>query len=225
MSDASIGHGILFEIKDAGDYVTIGQSAAITPPNLSVDSVDASHTQSPNARREYIPGMVDEGETSQTFLFVPGSAGMALLRSKVRQIVECRETFPNGVKWDFSAFVTDISPDTPIDDKMTNDVTWKLTGESTLSQPAAPVNMIGPAISGVAQVGQTLTAYPGVWSGAPTYGYVWKNAGVAIPGATGKTYVPVVGDVGDAITVTVTATNLTGNANATSPAVSPIAAP
>lgn len=82
---------------------------------------------------------------------------------------------------------------------------------------AAPVNTVPPAIGGVAQQGQTLTAFPGSWTGGvDTYTYQWKSEGVDISGATSATYIPVVGDVGDSITVTVTATNAAGSANATS---------
>jgi len=85
------------------------------------------------------------------------------------------------------------------------------------SAGAAPVNTVKPAISGIAQQGVELTAYVGVWTGGvDSYAYVWKNEGVAIGGATASTYTPVLGDVGDNITVTVTATNAAGSTSATS---------
>lgn len=73
----------------------------------------------------------------------------------------------------------------------------------------APVNTVAPSISGTAQVGQTLTASDGTWTGAPTPVLTrqWLADDVAIEGETGTTYVPVVGDIGAVITVTVTATN------------------
>jgi hypothetical protein len=90
---------------------------------------------------------------------------------------------------------------------------------------AAPVNSVLPAISGLLEVGETLTVYPGVWTGGvDSYTYVWKNEGVAIGGATAATYVLQAGDTGDNITVTVTATNAAGSTAATSPATDVIAA-
>jgi hypothetical protein len=85
-----------------------------------------------------------------------------------------------------------------------------------------PANIVLPQIQtdGSPAVGETLTAFVGVWSGSPaTYTYQWKNATVAISGATNPTYIPVAGDSGDSITVTVTAHNGGGNVAATSPAV------
>lgn len=82
---------------------------------------------------------------------------------------------------------------------------------------AAPVNTVLPAISGIAQEGQTLTAFPGVWTGGvDSYAYQWESEGVAIPGATTNEYEVVVGDVGDGLTVVVTATNAAGSTNAES---------
>lgn len=81
---------------------------------------------------------------------------------------------------------------------------------SAVIAAVAPVNTVAPAITGTAQVGQTLTTTNGTWTGAPTPTYTreWKAAGAAISGATGTTYVPVIADIGKVITCTVTATNV-----------------
>ncbi|RVI58530.1 hypothetical protein CN189_26150 [Sinorhizobium meliloti] len=89
-------------------------------------------------------------------------------------------------------------------------------GAGVVAGIGAPENSVLPAISGTAQVGQTLTSTTGTWSGSPTFARQWKAGGVAISGATAATYVPVVGDVGKVITVTVTATNDSGSVSATS---------
>ena len=76
---------------------------------------------------------------------------------------------------------------------------------------------VAPSIGGTAQVGQTLTANRGTWTHGPTgYGYQWKHNGTVIPGATTSTYLVVTGDVGETITVTVTASNDAGQVSATS---------
>lgn len=87
---------------------------------------------------------------------------------------------------------------------------------------SAPVNVTPPAISGTATVGSTLTASTGTWLGvpAPTYAYQWKRDGGNIPGATASTYILDLFDGGTTVTVTVTATNIVGNASSTSSGVS-----
>lgn len=91
--------------------------------------------------------------------------------------------------------------------------------------PSAPVNTVLPAISGIQTQGQTLTTSNGSWAGSPipTYTYQWKRAGSNIAGATSQTYVVQAADVGQAITCTVTATNASGSASATSGSVTPAA--
>lgn len=62
-----------------------------------------------------------------------------------------------------------------------------------------------PTITGTARQGQTLTANAGTWGPAPvTLTHQWNRAGVAITGATAKTYALTASDAGKTITVTVT---------------------
>lgn len=64
-----------------------------------------------------------------------------------------------------------------------------------------------PKVVGTAQVDQTLTARPGLWSAtSPTFSYQWNADGVPIAGATGTTYEPTPEQVGDEFTVRVVAT-------------------
>lgn len=77
---------------------------------------------------------------------------------------------------------------------------------------AAPDNTVLPAITGTAEVGETLTASAGTWTGTTpiSHTFQWFSDGEAIPGATGTTYAPVTGDIGNVITVLVTASNVSG---------------
>ena len=97
----------------------------------------------------------------------------------------------------------------------------------TLFGPAViPANTVLPVITGTTVVGSTLFTSSGTWSGtAATYTYQWKRGGVNIGGATGSSYLLVVGDVGAMISVTVTATNTAGSANAMAVAVGPVTNP
>lgn len=76
----------------------------------------------------------------------------------------------------------------------------------------APVLTAAPAISGTAQVGETLTTSNGTFSGDATitYSYQWFADGVAVPGATAATYVPTTADVGKKFMTRVTAQNNSG---------------
>ena len=88
----------------------------------------------------------------------------------------------------------------------------------------APTNTAAPTISGTPQTGQTLTAANGTWTSdtTPTFAYQWQrcdalgNGCAAITGATSQTYVVQSADEGKTLRVTVTATNSSGSASATS---------
>lgn len=84
--------------------------------------------------------------------------------------------------------------------------------------PAAPVNTVLPVIAGTAQVGQTLTVTPGTWTGLPTPVVTrqWQANSVNIVGATGLTYVPIVGQIGQTIRCVETAVNASGSVSANS---------
>lgn len=99
-----------------------------------------------------------------------------------------------------------------------------LIGSVVLDPAVAPASTAVPTITGTAQVGETLTATNGTWSGSPspTYARQWTVGGTDISGATATTYVPTEGDVGKTITVTVTATNSAGSSSATSAATAAV---
>lgn len=217
---ASIGYGSFFHISrdNEATWTELAEIFDITPPNDTVDEVDATHMQSPNRTREFIPGLIDPGEASFEMNFIPGSASDLLITEikSAGERVKCRVTFPNGVTWKFSGWVSGYEAAVPTDDKMTASVTWRVTGPTISTPAAAPVNTAPPAVSGLAKVGTTLTAWEGVWSGSPAFAYQWKVDGTNKVGATNKTFVPAVGDIGKAVTVAVAGTNAAGTATATS---------
>lgn len=96
---------------------------------------------------------------------------------------------------------------------------------------AAPKNTSLPTISGTARVGQQLTGAEGSWSGNPdAYTFQWQRCDVDIVlcsnvlGATAKTYLVRVADLGYRLRLRVTARNDKGSASANS-ALTAIVAP
>jgi hypothetical protein len=81
--------------------------------------------------------------------------------------------------------------------------------ELTIKLPVAGKSLraYDPFVTGSPTVGGTLTVDPGTWGPAGvTYGYRWLADGVAIPGATGQSYVPTSAVDGKAITAEVSGT-------------------
>ncbi|HLW94588.1 MAG TPA: hypothetical protein VKS25_04340, partial [Solirubrobacteraceae bacterium] len=94
-----------------------------------------------------------------------------------------------------------------------------------------PLNLGAPAVSGIAQQGQTLSTSDGAWSGtpAPTLSYQWERCNSSgascapIAGASANEYVPVSADVGSTLVSDVTATSSAGSVTVASVASATVA--
>jgi hypothetical protein len=229
MSDARIGYGLTLEVGTTTSqtpiYFELAEVTSFQPPQATIDKIDVTHMKSPNRRRQSIPGLTESGEAAATMNYVPGSATDVFLETwrasgETRKV---RGTYPDGRGILFTAYVSTYSPDNiPVDGKMVATLNMQVSGDLTQIAAAPPVNQLLPAISGIADVGTTMTALPGQWQGGPTYAYQWQqdNAGggtwTNISGATGQSYAPVAGNIGNRIRVVVTATNSQGSVSANS---------
>jgi hypothetical protein len=98
--------------------------------------------------------------------------------------------------------------------------------------PSAPTISAMPAITGLATAGETLNATAGAWTGSPTaYAYQWRHCTssasgcTSIAGAVASSYRLASGDVGQRMSVTVTATNAGGSSSANAPMTAMVTAP
>lgn len=134
-TQAMIGHGSGFSIQNDNSPPTYDLMAEITgikPPKLSQDAVDATHNQSTDKFREFIPGLRDGGEVSFDFNFVPsGTTKTKLLAAFMGGVKACKITFPDSpaTEWLFNAICTELEFDDRLDDKMTGSATFKVTGK------------------------------------------------------------------------------------------------
>lgn len=133
MTDAMIGYGTRYRIMDDGtepDWFEVGEVINVTPGEATADRIDATHMLSPNRRREYISGLIDNGEASFEINWVPGDETDEFLR----ELFESGETrshmivFPNGATVTFDASLLGFSKSVPIDDRMTATITVAVSG-------------------------------------------------------------------------------------------------
>ncbi len=114
-------------------------------------------------------------------------------------------------------------------------ITVKVTGEkpgfvTTAVRSSAPAAVARgsfttamPTLSGVPQIGQTLSVDPGTWTPAATaVSYQWYRSGIAISGATGSSYTIVAADVWQTISVSVTGARDGYNTATTTAAATPV---
>lgn len=104
----------------------------VTPPAATREAIDTTHMGLESAFKTFDPSdLVDWGEAKLTVAFDPGT------RPPIDQAKETVTiTFPEGDTWAFSAFLTKYEPKAPMEEKMTADVTIKVSGNVTFT-PAA----------------------------------------------------------------------------------------
>jgi GH25 family lysozyme M1 (1,4-beta-N-acetylmuramidase) len=95
----------------------------------------------------------------------------------------------------------------------------------------APAVVTAPQVTGSVEVGQTLTATVGAWTGPPSsFAFQWRRcdgagaACAALPGATASSYVLTPGDIGATLSLVLTATGKGGSQSATAPTTAVVAA-
>lgn len=142
MTNAAIGYGIKYEIWDASlevpAFADVAEVFNVTPGEATADRIDATHYRSPGRRREYISGLIDNGEASFELNWIPGSDTDVLLRDLFASgaTVEHRITFPNDVTVTYSASIIGYSKALPVDDRMTATITVAVSGEETWGEAA-----------------------------------------------------------------------------------------
>lgn len=133
-TEAQIGLGSQFWLDSAADVLTqLGEIISVTPPNPQTAEVEATHMASPNRRREYIAGLIEDGEGSFQMNYVPGSATDVLIRAAQADGItrDYKIVIPDGAgTWEITGdcIVKGYERDLPIDDRMTATLTVRFTG-------------------------------------------------------------------------------------------------
>lgn len=144
MADRELkGYGTtLFRIEDAVE-TEVARVMEISPPNRQGEPIDVTHLKSPDAYREFIgPALIDAGEVSLTLIYNPENPTQAQFDAdfESREKVAFAIVLPNddAHRWDFNAFVTGIETPVPMEDKVTQSVTLKISGKPTFAASVAP---------------------------------------------------------------------------------------
>lgn len=136
MTDAMIGYGAEFWLEnDMGVLTQIAEVTAVSPPNSQTADVEATHFKSPNRRREYIAGLIDDGEGTIEMNYVAGSSSDELIREAQSsgEARNYRMVLPAASgEWEIEGqcIVKGYERAIPIDDRMTATLTVRFTGEA-----------------------------------------------------------------------------------------------
>lgn len=226
-SMVDIGYGTTVRIgRGAGPtWIDIMGAEKASVPSQPPEDIDVTHFQSPGNTRETKPGMKAVADYSLELQYWTGSATDTLLQelsdltgAGMRELVLLEITPNGGTAVTYQCYVNEYVPSMSVAEKQMVTASFKVMARVTST--AAPTNTLLPSVSGIVQVGQTLTAMVGAWTEAPTFTYQWQeDAGagfVDLVGEAGATTDVVAGSTGFPIRVVVTGTNTAGTASATS---------
>lgn len=116
-------------------FTTIAEITNISGPGIKFELIDATHMESPDAFREYVPSLLDGTEISFDLNYLPGDANQGGLRddqlARVLRNFQIVWTDDDGSTDTFAGYITDFTPTAKIDDKLAASATIKISGPIT----------------------------------------------------------------------------------------------
>jgi len=137
MSDAIAGLGATFERGDGATselFTAIAEVLNITGPGLTRDFIDVTNLSSSGGYREFVASFRDGGEYTFTCNFVRAEYDLLLADFENDSAVNYQVVLPDTdtTTIQFTGLLTALPMTVPFDDKVTVDVTIKITGGITI---------------------------------------------------------------------------------------------
>ena len=143
MSSAIAAFGTLLKMGagtggTAETFTTIAEVGDIDGPSDSVDTIEVTNHSSSGARKEFVAGLIDSGEVSFPINWIPSNAthdettGLEYVKNQ-RAIRNFHIIFPDATQLAFEALVTKFARKAPVADKLSADITLKVSGAPTWS--------------------------------------------------------------------------------------------
>ena len=137
-SSAISGIGAVFNRGDGTSdesFSAIAEVNSIGGPDKSRDTIDVTSLDSTDGYREFIPGFRDGGEVTLNMNFTRDGYIAMNTDFESDDLVNYQIVFPDvgETTFDFAALVTNITNVIPMDDKISMDVTLKISGPVPVS--------------------------------------------------------------------------------------------
>lgn len=138
MSDAIAGVGTSFKRESdssSGVFNAIAEVNSITGPGMTRDFIDVTNLDSTGGYREFIGGFRDGGNVTLNMNFTIDGYNQMKDDFEDDDSHNYQIVLPDteATTLEFAAFVTDLPLSVTPDDKVTIDVTFKVTGQVTLT--------------------------------------------------------------------------------------------
>ncbi len=116
-------------------FTTVGEATSISGPGMERDTIDVTSHDSPNRFREWVGGLVDGGEVSFEVNWDPSiHVGLiADFEDPLPRSYQIVMPTPPGGRFNFEGFITNMGHEFPLDDKMSADFTFKISGKPTFT--------------------------------------------------------------------------------------------
>jgi len=134
-SNAVAGVGTKFRRWDGSNWVNIAEINSITGPNKSRDTIDVTSLDSTGGYREFIGGFRDGGTVTLPMNFTRDTYDLMNTDFESDDLQNYEIFLPDdeATSFEFAALVTELGLAVPVDDKITADVTLKVSGQVTVN--------------------------------------------------------------------------------------------
>lgn len=125
------GIGTVFERKNptTNQWEAISNINSISGPGASRETVDVTTLDSTGGYREFIGSLRDAGDMTLSMNFKRDTYLLMKEDFESDEIRDYRIILPEGTMFTFKGLVTEIPVEIPLDDKVTADVTIKISGK------------------------------------------------------------------------------------------------
>jgi len=119
-------------------FSNVAEITDMSGPSLARDSIETTNHQSTSRYRQFMPGLRDGGEVTFSVNFDPSLGTHDELTGLIAQYNDdvthnYRIVYPQSdvEGWSLTGFITKFEVKNPIDDKISGDITIKVTGKPT----------------------------------------------------------------------------------------------
>lgn len=137
-TEGSIGFGVQVGVSASSTDNTFAALLEITDvsgPEIAVDDVEMTHSESPDRYKEWLPGLIDGGEVTVECNYTKENCAAVYALVGVKKYYKI--TLPDGGStWKFPGYIKGFGEEEPIDDKIQNQVTIKVGGKPVFTAAA-----------------------------------------------------------------------------------------
>lgn len=118
-------------------FTSIANVTSVSGPEIERETYDVTAHDSEDGWREFIGGLKDGGEVSLEVNYDPRKHDDLVADFEDTEARDYKLVFPGTLgSWQIKAFLTGFSSEEPVDDKMSGELTFKVTGKPTITPGA-----------------------------------------------------------------------------------------